>query len=125
LSAKKVERRPLSEVKVWVEGSSLVVEHEGHVLRFRAQPALAEDGIDFSLVREPSEEEHYFALMFGDVYWTTKEWCLRGYRGGGERLVVRCTVEKAVARAGDGYAVIYRPRLAAALERPLTEVGKA
>jgi hypothetical protein len=114
--------RPVSEVRVRREGDALVVEHEGHAIRFRAVPVFEGDGIGFILSAENLYEEQYFATTFGGCGMMAglKEWRLYDVKGK-EKLIVRCLCEKGVEKVGDGYAVVYRPRLVAVFERPLSE----
>jgi hypothetical protein len=121
--------RPVSEVRVRREGDALVVEHEGHAIRFRAVPVFEGDGVGFILSAENLYEEQYFATTFGGCGMTgdMKEWRL--YDGKGkEKLIVRCESERAVTQIRDpatgipaGYAIVYRPKLVAVFERPLSE----
>ena len=118
--------RPVSEVRVRREEDSLVIEHEGHSMRFRALPVFERDGVGFILSVESYGEMQYFASKFECCGMSDdmKEWYVRS---GNEKLTVRCESERAVTQVRDpagmpvGYAVVYRPRLVAVLERPLSE----
>lgn len=119
--------RSVSEIKVRREEGSLVIEHEGHSMRFRAQPVFERDGVGFILSVESYGEMQYFASKFGSCGMSgdMKEWYVRS---GNEKLTVRCESERTVTQIRDlstgipvGYAVVYRPRLVAILERPLSE----
>jgi len=126
-----VEFRPVSEIRVRVEDRSLVVEHEGHSMRFRAQPVIRGSEVSFCLTAERLEEMSYFASTFGGCGWTESgEWVIynppKPY-GRGEKLTVKCVWDTDLTQIRDpagipvGYAVVYRPRLVAVLERPLSE----